>query len=491
MPNAVKAYLGDYQFIPVPFLNIERQPYLTADGATQLGNTYNITLDGTLTPLGDIGGTGGYVSVDALQDNLDAHCQIQGQRFRIICDTNTLVDCYPKIINGPVFSKSQDNWVFTTPYSLTLQFHEILPGSGVGFIKEFSETWSLQPVEDKSFFTFNLSNGSGDASPHQFRLNHQISCVGLSHFTATGAMPAWKRARSYVISQLGYDSGIVSASGVINLNTANFVGLNHQRSEVIDQTAGSFNVTEDFYVINPSGAGTIGNAYEDFTTTVTNGTQSNLTTISIEGTIQGLETKSYGTNPNDFTITESAYSAASGAFNIVRTRLYERAKLFGDQTATRAINVVPTNMVVGHSPSRGSISYSTEFTDKPALCIPGALTENITFTSNYITDVVAQIPVLGRAQGPVLQFITSSASTAELNIEIVMAPPTGCIIGQSPSYVLNYINQSGFVSVNGYVTSVEDYLESIYSQVFKITDTDNFNTGGSYSRSVIWLVQNC
>src|SRR5204862_164286 len=105
----------------------------------------------------------------------------------------------------------------------------------------------------------------------------------------------WQQARDYVVGQISnsFDQSQVSSSGVFNLTAANFAGYNHQRSQIIGESDGSFTVNEEWYVINPSGSGNIGNAVEDFTVSVKYGSDSILTDVTIEGTVERLETKTY------------------------------------------------------------------------------------------------------------------------------------------------------------------------------------------------------
>ena len=114
---------GDYNFSPVPMISLSRQwRNVTEDGRS--GELfYNMTLDGVLTPLPD--GTGGVVSVEALQETLlaavDSHCEL----FTVSCDGTELISTYPRVTNIQL-PQSQDNWVYTSPYTIEMEFDPAL-----------------------------------------------------------------------------------------------------------------------------------------------------------------------------------------------------------------------------------------------------------------------------------------------------------------------------------------------------------------------------
>jgi hypothetical protein len=56
----------------------------------------------------------------------------------------------------------------------------------------------------------------------------------------------------------------------------------------------------------------------------------------------------------------------------------------------------------------GTVTYRYEFDDRPAPYTPGAVSEVVTVTNHGAADVFAQVPVLGRPYGPVLQSLGRS-----------------------------------------------------------------------------------
>lgn len=490
---------GDYSFTPVPLMEINVTNQKTQDGST-LGILFNVTLNGTLTPLP--AGTAGYVNVDTLQDELVDALSNDGRRLYIACGGSEMLNVYPRI-NSIIFSQSSDNWVQSSPYRIELEF-DSNTSDVPQYIQQATEDWVLEPVLERPYFTSKLSNVSNqyngqyyalDASPYVFKMTHSVSAVGKSHYSksregtgATGTLDraGWQEARDYVINRLGTDNTFLASSGVINLTVADFQYYNHIRNQTVNELDGSFNVTESWLILNPSGTGVIGNVLEDFTTEVRKNTDSNITTVSIRGNIEGLASNYYGVTTGDFSITQSKYDAAQSGWLIVQQRLLPRAQIVAQDVTTRLLNSGVLTNSVSHNPTNGIISYNYDFNDRPNNCIPGALSENISIVDNNPTDIFASLMVLGRAAGPILQDInTVTAPVRNVNIECVMPIPTGCTVS-------NLLTNKPTTQVNAILCTFEADLSGNYNQVFLQNDSENWNPKtGQYSRQVTWLYNDC
>lgn len=480
---------GTYNFSPVPLLTLNKELQTKGDG-TIIGAVFNATLNGTIyCP------TGGLANVIAAQQTLREAFLQHGQLFKVSCDGSGLIEAYPRI-TGPEFQETGDNWVMTTKYNINLSWDDDLAvptGSTENmfttYVSDSSESWNVEFVEDKAKYDFTLPTVGADANPYQLRVSHSISAVGKKHY-ASGVLikEAWEQARDYIIPRLGYNSTYVTSSGVLNLDSSLFSGYNHVRTNVADIAAGSFSVNESWLAVTPSGSGIAGRAIEDFTADVRKGIDSDLTTVSIQGTIQGLETRSYGTGIGLFNISETKYTAASGYWGNVNGRLYYRAQAFAlaGTPPTRSLNIIPMSRVIGHNPSNGVITYSYEYNDRPMNCINGAITESINVVDNNPTDIFAEIPIPGRSLGPILQDMgTITSAKREVSIECIVAPPTGC--GTAAFYVTNPRND-----VNVIIAYFSGDLTSTYSQVFKHIDTESWDIKtGRYTHQVGWTYMNC
>lgn len=485
---------GGYNFSPVPIVDLQKIYERTADG-TMIGSAFNYTLNGEIyTP------TGGLSSIVASQNAIRSAFASDGQLFQVKCDGNVLFQAYPRIIAAPEFRPSPDNWVLTCPYNIGLQFDDEPQPTGTAnvslgenssimppFISDFSESWQVEFVEDQAHFSETLTGAVADANLYQMRLTHNITAVGKRRYTGLGLdMPAWQQARAYVVPKLGYNGSFAVSSGVLNIGSG-FSPFNHVRTNVEDVAGGSFSVVETWFLINSTGIGVAGNAIEDFTVDIRKGIESDISTLSIQGTIQGLETRTYGTNPGDFAITTTKYAAASGYWNTIKdtTRVLPRVQLYATTAGlTRNVNVTPVNKIVGHNPTAGLINYAYEYNDRPSTCIAGALTESINITDNNATDVFAELAIPGRALGPVLQGMgTITSSKREVSVDCIVAPSTGCT-----TTLLFATNPKS--SVATLINLFYSDLAAANTQIYKYLDTESWQPKeGHYSRQVAWVYQ--
>lgn len=484
---------GDYSFSPVPIITTEREFQKGADNSLN-GTVFNISLNGNLVNVP----TGGLASIITKQNILRSGIKDEGRLFLLTCDGTTLISGYPRINSPLQFNESTNNWIFNCPYNLSFQFDELenyttdTTGSLPYYIQDAGETWSVEFLED-NFYSFVLPDATNDISPYQIRLSHSVNALGKAHYNNAGlGLLPWEQARKYVISKLGYNSNYVLSSGVINLGTGLLLApFNHTRTNSYDIKGGSFSVEENWLVINTGVNGFNGNATESFTADISNSLESsNITNVSIQGTIQGLETRNYGTSPGDFSITQSKYAGASGYWANVQPKIYQRGKLLANGFADRQINPIALSKTVGHSPSQGTITYNYQYDDRPSNCISGALKETMSVNDTNANDVFAAITVLGRSAGPVLQAIGSSgATTRDVNIEVIMTPFTGC--PSAASYVSGIIAASPKGQVAVIVNAFKQDLVNNNSQVFVNSDTESWDwKAGRYTRNVSWTYQN-
>ena len=86
----------------------------------------------------------------------------------------------------------------------------------------------------------------------------------------------------------------------------------------------------------------------------------------------------------------------------------------------------PIAQSVSYNTRESSIGYSFTYSNRPPNCYDDALQETININRSNPSEVHANLTILGRAKGPILQDIsTITASTTEVNIEAVIVPATG------------------------------------------------------------------
>lgn len=502
---------GDYEFTPVPMVTLGKE-FIKMGNQEIIGTTFTVNLKGTLVSYAS---GGGLANMSALQNLMRAEVDRDGDLFLLTCDATDILRCYPRI-KSISFDTSNDNWVFTCPYTIELEFDDEFSVDGCAFdfsfddsydicagaletryspyLRELSETWDVEFADDKSHYDELLPDASRDANPIFLRLTHNISAGGKAHYASGGlSMPAWEQARNAVISLLDYDSTRISNSGVFNIDVSTYSTYNHMRTNTTDEAGGSFSVNESWLICN-TGVGIPAPAIEDFTIDVRNSIENDRNTVGIQGNIQGLEDRTYGNSPSSFQITKTKYESAKEYWAIAKNRLYQRCNhaIQVGAYGGRNLNLNVLNSTVGHQWANGIISYSYEYDNRPSNCVPSALSESITVTDSNPVDIFASIQVIGRGNGPILQDMnTVTAATREVSVEVTMPAGSGCLTDGTVALLATNPRTAVY---NNLIAGVYlDLLETYASgNVFKHQDTESWNPKeGRYTRSIGWTMNDC
>ena len=304
--------------------------------------------------------------------------------------------------------------------------HLVLASLSGAFISDFTEDWSLELDE------------SASEQPHinkSYRVTHTVNATGKTHYGPKNPelgldshevvkREAWEQARLFVQNKLcssiqdlypnkhrqrnEFGNEIAKpriGKGLLELHHA-YQGYNHTRTEQINQSAGSYSVTETFLLAS-------GTAYENYNMNISSDISSPYISVSIDGNVKGLTP----INPSGAAFggthlkhsTSGAYDVAihkymsisnSGKFGIA-CDLYKRA----NASVAVHLNSQPNSVSLGMNENTGEITYNLAFDNRPTNIVSGVLSENITVNDTYPGDVFAVIPVLGRPTGPVLQYI--------------------------------------------------------------------------------------
>ena len=248
----------------------------------------------------------------------------------------------------------------------------------------------------------------------------------------------WWNARNFVQDRAKVNGSVVSGVetqypnlpthlGFIGSGTLNLLdmyrGYSHSQNESVDIAGGSYTLSQTWLLAS-------GSAYENYSTSASNGVDTPFVTVSVEGTIQGLSElppSGYGGNYNGGVPTQSGTKYANaldkyhevsngGQFGLT-SKVYKRA----NNTVGVSLNSQPNTITVGVNEYTGEITYSLEFNNRPLNIISGVLSENIQIQDTYPGDVFAVIPVIGRETGPVLQYIGSRTEyQRNLTIDLLM-----------------------------------------------------------------------
>lgn len=525
---------GGQGIVPAPLISIQRTTLQTKNRTYPIGYTYNIILRGVLLPT-----QGGIIYTDSKKDNLKTWFRKDGGRFVISCDGTDVMVCFPRV-RSISFDESNNNWVESIPYTVELEYDyddvnehptqyeslPYLPDENPPCIEDYNEEWQFEFIQERRYFSWDLSavvdkQGGYDYTTKdsnnfwEARATHNISIRGKHTFEdsiVSGVPEKWswgiektaiQNAMDYMTGVLGitgqdtYESNYTHAlSGWTNLTLPHVSSAwevwDHFRSHTVNETDGTINLSESWIILgNNSGiTGSPKKAMaEDFSIEIRQSLDNGLVSVGINGMIQGMEERKY-TGLNAFTPTNTtgtAYIHAQSGWGVIQNRVFPRAQYVYEQSFARKLNPTPITKTIGHNPSKGTISYALEFNDRPCSFITGALSENFTIVDNNPADVFARLPVLGRAAGPVLQAInTVTEATRDITIEAVMPLPTGC------SNVSGLDLYKPTTNVKNLLCQFETQLTSTYNQVFKNSDTENWNPlSGRYSRSVSWTYQDC
>ena len=308
---------------------------------------------------------------------------------------------------------------------------DVINSSG-SFIQEFSEDWSIEVDEERA---------EGLNRPRSYIITRNISATGKRHHFPSGnevkTIEAWESAKNFVVQRLiAPDSGIYSypnsfpfqvpnednqiGSGTLNLINA-YGGYNHTRTESVDRAGGSFSVTETFLLAS-------GSAYENYDMQISQGLDNAFVSVSINGTVTGLDQivpSGYDSGSGTIPVSGTRYDNALKKYNLISNSgqfglisdIYRRA----NSNVMTELNAQPRSVSLGVNEFDGEITYALEFDNRPSNIISGVLSESISVNDSYPGDVFAVIPVIGRATGPVMQYIgTRTEYKRDVSLDLQM-----------------------------------------------------------------------
>jgi hypothetical protein len=222
------------------------------------------------------------------------------------------------------FNKSDDNWIYTADYTINLEFLE--PMITGWYIKEYTDSWSIESLEDYYYTDFLLSGqqkkewdnpnikpatslSTVPPSEYSFRINnvprfklsHTVSAVGLPRninglpgycdvtdktdpkVYSNMEMNAFLSAKDFVEKRAGVVSGVSSttAGAVWSPLDGGFL-YNHIRSTRYEMHSSSYEITDSFLAM-PTGITFL----EDYNIDISTDDKY-IHTVRIQGEIQGL-----------------------------------------------------------------------------------------------------------------------------------------------------------------------------------------------------------
>lgn len=207
------------------------------------------------------------------------------------------------------------------------------------------------------------------------------------------------------------------------------------------------------------------------------------------------------------------YRRANAALNATRytdtyvPSDYSRTKPLKNPTYSKdtLLNIIPWSTSETHDPRKGIITYGYEFNNKYTL-ISGVISESINIEDTGPNDVVAEVFVIGRRLGPILQSLSAKTSSKRsVSIDITVMPATGL-----NQYFMTNSQCPLWTGGQAYDT-IDKILEGLKpfgtrdgavfpnlnnnnknGQVYQTENSQSWNpTEGRYSRKAAWVYQQC
>jgi hypothetical protein len=321
-------------------------------------------------------------------------------------------------------------WFQTVPFSIECDADKVFFGATeVASLGQADcvpeESWAVEPVDD---------------TQRAYKLVHSVSAAAKKRFDDDGTVLAqgWEVARDLVLggplsgggaSLLGFDQDFLTAAGVLDLTT--YRPYDYLRTQQVDEAGGRFAVTETWKCVDPGAAGptgqTAGKALEDLTVETRYSLDTGLTSVTASGVITGLEER----DPATRGLTKTRYDNAAARLAAVTTAVVLAAAQ--DQSGV-ALNPTPVSTVVTRNKVTGVIQYATAFDTRVGVTA-GYLSESYEASVDLPANVVAEIGVIDRPAGPVLQPTGSTTRRAvTLTASIVLPTAYGQPLPAMPAW---------------------------------------------------------
>lgn len=465
--------------IPAPFVNVTKTYQAAGDGKI-IGSIFELQVRGTLVaykgspnsskvfwtlsgypPDEVLPGVSHFTSILRKQEALRTLFATEGLTFQIQpYDGAAPITCNPRVKR---IAFQEGNWFDLCKYEIDLEADVLYvsgdaadedDGTDVGNYKVEKAThdWSLEVADDK-FLTY--------------RLTHRMSAQGKRFYLPNGTLSAavWQNAQAFVLAKSAPGIDLTRITGsIVNLNpNSAYNAYNYVRSENISIKDGTYGITETWLLYAPA---TSFAAIDEFTV-VTRIGQDGLVECSIDGTLTGLQVSNNTTQA----VISTKYTNAIGRFGEILSTIFARAQ----NNSGFTLNSIALTQNVTRNIQAGIVTYAYTYNNRPAITIPGAISESIQVSYVNPKDVFAIINVLARPIGPILQAIGSiTENRRTLALEAQM-PASSLIVGTAQKPDTSAILAS-------YKPT------STTSLVFIAEDTENFNDRtGRYSRTTSWV----
>lgn len=466
---------------PFPKYGITRESVELSDGTT-ISYKYNISLTGTIltasdadiTVSGDMQSKLHAKIIEKLRTNLTNGHNIG--TLEIVPyggQPNPIVFLDAKIVNIEIPQQPDESaGILYSDYSFTFEAtQDVSNGDPPLFdynIKSAEESWQITQDEE-TIYSLDVS-----LIPYKtYTITHTLSSSGNVRFDSGPIFnsSAWKQAAEWCKSRLvnspadqiltdavgntqftDFTATVMDESaGIASPNLGSYGFYNHVRTPNVDLTSGSYSITETWKASNLP-------ALLDFEVNISQDESEN-TTVSLNGTITGLDTSPVNTNSIDklsnaetvlsyidssaFTVCDAYYSIPGGTL----------------QSVVRSKNITKNK-------GTGVISFGYTYNDIPVL-IEGAISTSLRFTDDNeyrLNRIIAIIPIIAKPDGPIIQDMnTTNERKRSVQMDAVMrkseratrpSSPVPLVLGYAPTdaklqaLVENWEPNTGVYSIN-------------------------------------------
>jgi len=523
--------IKDYRFLPAPLMSISREQYKANDG-TVLGGGYRINLEGSLLPgshgtgveghhhrAGSYNALASFSEKDALLNYLNDSVSVSAP-YKLSGTLMGSADCSgtPFCANitdiSSVEFSSTDQWVNKVDYTIEMFAANTMSTGVSGLCAAGTDNIPGNLVSQDIEFTVEQEAKStdlgGTKTPAWFKVTRSVSQQTIQGGTAQTFQPTLAESTfNAALESYGVNGG----SGMYDnkIETSKNVGISF--------LGGSTNITTEFLTYASSGDASATEGFvssgvptgynngiglyiiESYEVNVDSSLEQAIVNVSIDGTVRGVQPWMSGgvgiVNASYYMdqILNQATGSPAGDMPIKETGnppLYARANAIYTQVPTTSSLKLPLirepiSKSIGYNINEGIITYTITYNNRPENCYSGALSESINVTRTNATPVIANLSILGRANGPIIQDIgTKSASETSVTIEALVVPEAGT--GVCSGQVFN--GQPAFY--DELVNAVELELSGEFTTYFRTSDSKTFDPKqGRFTRNCSWIHTDC